>query len=739
MYAQQRLMRYSPHNGPGYNEDQRRYQGSGYSQAGYSHAGYSHAGYSQQQGHSQGGWDHRSFVSGAHAPPGYGQVYGSRHSPAPTYGTRSPSPQWTEQYSARYNQNVNNSPVPTSSRDTPYSNVDTQLDHSSTIDSYDREEDYAATTYTVSEEDPVANVSCTNLLFGGGKNKAGLINCNQVDPSTTEVEVNLNMPRMEHLEKRMDHYMNQVPTSQSNLRAAVQAFHCKQEPIHTHQFAQYARYDYDTYYEEPDYIQQAFQPQVMVPPTPRPPVPAQVYGSALFSEGSASTEEDEDPVPVQHYQEPAPAQRYQHRRAPREIIVDNHDTVSVLSDKHLVNMGVGPSPRHQPNYRDDDALKPFSPTNRASPRTPSRSKGFKDYNETPPIQNNNVDENGLKKDSESSSLVPMYPDENAPKRKQKSKFVEDHIVEEPVLTQRTVYRTNDNQSFGESVEVSVFQKRADYGRSTKKTTSEYNDNPSFDETVQIRETKYESNDEMPSFDESLEPMIRPKKKAEVLINEDENDRAALRSPRNQMMRERTATSSDFSTTNVETQLNNFVADELMGKSESSEEDALGKPREKTWDELMRAMDDKKILEDELMSKSRGKTENELAGNSIGMRGQSVMADSEKYHEMSSSVPNRDYDDRVTRTPSIESNIDAILQRIENEPFESLEETAGEEVDYMPSTRAAASLIESMLGNLTKAPLPKITEDEDFDAGMEALNLDDDEEIKQMKKDLYRFL
>ena len=232
MYPQQRQMRYSPHHGHGYYEDQRRYQGSGYSKAGYSHAGYS------QQGHGQGGWDHRSYVSGAYAPPGYGQPYVGRHSPAQTYGTRSPSPGWTEQQSARYNQN---SPAPTSARETPVSNVDTQVDNSSTIDSYD--EDYAATTYTVSEEEPAVNVSCTNLLFGGGKKNPGLINCNQVDPSTTEVELNLNMPRMEHLEKRVDHYMNQVPSSQSNLRAAVQAFHCKAEPIHSHQFAQYARYD----------------------------------------------------------------------------------------------------------------------------------------------------------------------------------------------------------------------------------------------------------------------------------------------------------------------------------------------------------------------------------------------------------------------------------------------------------------------------------------------------------------
>ena len=127
---------------------------------------------------------------------------------------------------------------------------------------------------------------------------------------------------------------------------------------------------------------------------------------------------------------------------------------------------------------------------------------------------------------------------------------------------------------------------------------------------------------------------------------------------------------------------------------------------------------------------------------MGMRGQAVLADSQKYHEMSSSVPNTDVDDRVTRTPSIESNIDAILEKIDNDAFESEVETAGEEVDYMPSTRAAASLIESMMGTLTKQPLQKIAEDEDFAPDMDALNLEDDddmEEIKQMKKDLYRFL
>jgi len=622
---------------------------------------------------------------------------------------------------------VNNSPVPNSARETPVSNVETQMDNSSTLDSY--EEDYATTTYTNSEDEPAPNVSCTNLIFGGGKKKAGLINCNQVDPSTTEVELNLNMPRMENLEKRVDHYMNQVPSSQSNLRAAVQAFHCKAEPIHTHQFAQYAQYDYDTYYEEPDYIRDAFQPQMMVPPTPRPPVPTQVYGSALFSEGSMSTEEEEEPVSVQ---------RYQHKRAPREIIVDNHDTVSVLSDRHLVNMGIGPSPRHQPNHGNDDKIKPFSPTNRPSPRTPSRSKGFKDFNETPRMQAN-VDENGLKKDSESSSLVAMFPDENAPKRQQKSK-----LVEEPVVVQRTVYRSsNDNPSFDESVEVSVFQKRTDYGRSTKKTSYGYNENPSFDESVEVRAkptAKYASNDENPSFDESVEPMIRPRKKAELLTSDEENDRMPLRSPRNHMSRKPTETSSKFSRTKVEEQRNKYVVEELMGKSESSEEDVLGKPRDKTWDELMGAMDDKKILEDELMGKSRSKPEDEL-GMSMGRRGQAVMADSEKHNEMSSSVPNTDVDDRVTRTPSIESNIDAILEKIDNEAFDTEEETAGEEVDYMPSTRAAASLIESMMGTLTKQPLPKIAEDEDFEAGMDALNLDDDdmEEIKQMKKDLYRFL
>ncbi|KAL3945847.1 MAG: hypothetical protein SGBAC_000119 [Bacillariaceae sp.] len=620
-----------------------------------------------------------------------------------------------QQQSARYN-----SPVPNSGRETPASYPDTRLDNSSTIDSYD--EDYGTATYTVSEEEPAANVSCTNLLFGGGKKKAGLINCNQVDPSTTEVEVNLNMPRMEHLEKRVDHYMNQVPSSQSNLRAAVQAFHCKQEPIHTHQFAQYARYDYDTYYEEPDYIQNAFQPQQMVPPTPRAPVPAQVYESALFSEGSASTEEEEEPAPVP---------RFQHNRAPREIIVDNHDTVSVLSDRHLVNMGIGPSRRHQPNRRNDDIMKPFSPTNRESPRTPSRPKGFKDYTETPKIQAN-IDENGLKKNSESSSLVAMYPDENTPKRQEKSKF-----VEEPVVFQETVYKAEDSPSFDESVEVSVFQKRADYSRSTKKTSYGYEHN--FDEPVQAHATpttNYESNDENPSFDEPAEAMIRPRKKAEILTN-DENDHMAMRSPRNHMLRQRTeTTTSNFSRTNVEEQRNKYIVDELMGKSESSEEDVLGKPREKTWDELMGGMDNKKI-QDELMGNSQRKLKDELAGISMGMRGQAVMAESEKYHEKSFS----DVDDRINRTPSIESNIDAILEKIDNEAYEPSEETAGEEVDYMPSTRAAASLIESMMGSLTKKPLPKIAEDEDFEAGMDALQLDDDdmEEIKQMKKDLYRFL
>jgi len=446
------------------------------------------------------------------------------------------------------------------------------------------------------------------------------------------------------------------------------------------------------------------------------------------------TDEEEDMAPVQ---------RYQHKRAPREIIVDNHDTVSVLSDKHLANMGFNPSPRHrhlhqQQHHETNDRMKPFSPTNRASPRTPSRSKGFKDYNETPFMQAN-VDENGLKKDSESSSLVAM-PDENTPKRQEKKKF-----VEEPVVVQRTVYRSNDNPSFDESVEVSVLQKRYDYGRPNKKSNYQNEEIPSFDESVEVRAKPAaksgSSNDENPSFDESVEPIIRPKKKAEILTSDDENDRMVMRSPRNQMLRIRTDTSSNFSTSKVEDQRNKYVVDELMGKSESSEEDVLGKPREKTWDELMGALDDKKILEDELLGKSR-KPGDELAGMSMGVRGQAVVADSEKYHEMSSSVPNTDVDDRVTRTPSIESNIDAILEKIENEALESEGETAGEEVDYMPSTRAAASLIESMMGTLTKQPLQKIAEDEDFAPDMEALNLDDDddmEEIKQMKKDLYRFL
>jgi hypothetical protein len=321
-----------------------------------------------------------------------------------------------EQQEARYNELMNNSPAPSNpaNRQTPASH----LDNASTIASYE-EDTWEETTYTVSEEEPLANVSCTNLLFGNGKKNSGLINCNRVNPDTTEVEVSINMPNMEHFEKGVDKYMDRVAPSESNLKSAMQAFHCKQDPIHSAQFAQYERYDYD----EPSlYAQSQYhQPSQMTPMTPMTPmrrsIPTEV--SALFSEGSCSSDEDEDGEDI----DMAPRHR---KSTPREIIVQNDDdAVSVLSDRYLVNMRVGHGRYSGGNFEGNygtqskyDTPKPLSPFNKSSAFSPSsKSKSFRDFDKKSAVQKpamlENLDENGLKKDSESSSLFAVSPTDSA--------------------------------------------------------------------------------------------------------------------------------------------------------------------------------------------------------------------------------------------------------------------------------------------------------------------------------------
>eukprot|EP00980_Cylindrotheca_fusiformis_P020697 scaffold7738_cov133-Cylindrotheca_fusiformis.AAC.6 len=718
MYAGHHPVRYSPH-GPGYFEGQRRFNyGSGYSQAGggYSQAGggYSHAGggYSQAGGgYSQAGWDGRHqgghvsagpYGQNPYPPQGaYGPRYGNRYSPQPSYGgTRSPSPQWTEQeesvrrehQDSRYNQLMNNSPVPTSRR-TPMSGID----NASTIESFD--EEHRGTSYTVAEEEPAASVSCTNLLFGSGKKNPGLINCNQVDPTTTEVELNINMPRMKQLEKSVDKYMmDRMAPSDSNLKSAMQAFHCKAEPVHKGQFAEYARYDYDSYYDEPSYIREAYQHPPPGHYQVRRPMPSEVYESALFSEGSASTEEDEE---EELFEDPS---SYNHSKyTPREIIVaDNHDTVSVLSDRHLPNVGYSPREEYDrpSSSQRHVSSKPFSPTNRdTNPRpTSSPPKGYGGFakNVSP---HQNVDENGLKKDSESSSLVPLTPDEMPAKQeKDKPKETKETSTRVPERTSTSVPQTTPTTSTPTRTEL---------------RTDKSHENPSFDEPGAI-----------PTVNK---PSIR--KKAEILTDDEEDDRRlALRSPRNRMLMKRSELAKDATSGREESNeeknwRQSTTADELMAKS-----DRVTSDKSKAKSEFT-------TLEDELMSKSQKDSEVELMGQSK-MMGQNVMAE-----------PTASPDSIGLSRSAIEASIDGLLEKNDGIADAGVE-SVGEEVDYMPSTRAAAALIETMMGTLTKQPLDRISEEGDFSPNLEDLDFHSCDESCNVsrvsrprggKKDLYRFL
>lgn len=657
MYAGHHPVRYSPHHGPGYYEDQRRFHQGGYSPNGWSEHG----------SHAPAGYGHNGYPrQGA-----YGSNYGSRYSPPPSYGTRTPSPQWTEHdesvrrehQDSRYNELMNNSPVPTASRRTPVS----QLDNASTIDSSDDE--WQETTYTVSDEEPAASVSCTNLLFGSGKKKAGLINCNRVDPTTTEVELNINMPRMKQLEKSVDQYMDRMAPSDANIKSAMEAFHCKAEPIQSNaQYAQYARYDYDTYYDEPSYIREAYQHPPPSHHQVRRPMPSEVYESALFSEGSASTEEEEEEV----IESMPPYSNTKH--APREIIVDNHDTVSVLSDRHLANMGFTPReqydrpfppppPRHvtsKPAY----GSNPLSPRNRESPLSPSvRSKGFKDSNEKLSMHQN-VDENGLKKDSESSSLVPLIPDEIP--REEKNEETHAESYPKPTLKE-------DQPA----------------------------ENPSFDEPGKI-----------PIVGKSL------RKKAEILTDDDEVDRRmALRSPRQRMLMNRSEAPKDAPS----------AADEYRQEKNSHRSPTTDDQEDELMGKSARA------TEDELMGKSQQDPEDELMGGSQMIMNQNVLAESLLA-------------DNDRAIDSLDTSIDGLLENNDDfvDPYAGME-SVGEEVDYMPSTRAAAALIENMMGTLTKQPLRRISEEGDFPPNLEDLDFHSCDESYSVsargggKKDLYRFL
>jgi hypothetical protein len=660
MYAGHHPVRYNPNHGPG-NQDQRRYHNVGYSNSGWDHGGhatdgYAHNGYPPQGAHNgyppQGahnGYPHQGAHSGYSHQGGHGPNYGNRYSPPPSYGTRTPSPQWTEHdesvrrehQDSRYNQLMNNSPVPTGSRRTPESH----LDNSSTIHSSD-DDDWQDTSYTVSDEEPAANVSCTNLLFGSGKKQSGLINCN-VDPTSTEMELNINMPRIKQLEKSVDQYIDRMAPSDANLKSAIQAFHCKPEPVHNPQYAQYARYDYDTQYDEPSYIREAYHQQPSHHPghhQVRRPMPSEVYESALFSEGSASTEEEEEEELIENT---PPYSNSKH--ALREIIVEDNDTVSVLSDRHLLNVGTAPreyqsqpSPRrHFTSKQGNGTPNARPPTNRDSPLSPSaRSKGFEDFNEKNLSYHQNVDENGLKKDSESSSLVALLPDE-----------IPGEPEEKKETSTRIEYRENETK-----------------------------ENPSFDEPGEI-----------PKVGKSL------RKKAEILTDDDEvlDRRIAMRSPRQRMLTKRSEIAKDAPSSG-----------ELMDKSKND------------------------TLEDELMS-------------------QNVMAESKG---TTSSTTANDYsastvdNDEERFKSSLETNIDGLLENRGDfsDPYAGTE-GSGEEVDYMPSTRAAAALIENMMGTLTKQPLRRIAEESDFAPNLEDLDFHScdgtvsDSRGGKKNKDLYRFL
>jgi len=163
--------RYSPHLGPGYHEEQRQFHNGGryspYAQGGYGpagvpmHGGYVHNGYPAHNGYAQNYPGSRVISH----PPEYLMDEETRR----------------EHQEARYAEIMNGGqpgPVPVQQQPPQAPVTSSELGDMSTIDSYGE-----TLGYTVDEEEPVAKMNCTNLIFG--KNKKGLVTPRESEKSGT--------------------------------------------------------------------------------------------------------------------------------------------------------------------------------------------------------------------------------------------------------------------------------------------------------------------------------------------------------------------------------------------------------------------------------------------------------------------------------------------------------------------------------------------------------------------------
>ena len=587
MYAQHHSgtpLRYSPHHGPGFYEEQQRQQ---------FHSGR----YSPAYGHMQGGYAPHGYP--VHA--GYGRTYpGSRViQRPPQYAVDEDARR--EQQDARYSEIMNGSPTPfqpappnhfmggypgaMNGQQMPFQPPSEQMGDMSTIDSEEQE----PIEYTVDEEEnPFAKFSCTNLMFGN-------------DQKAIKKEI-------KNLEKSVDKYVQKNPN-------IMEAFQCKAEPVHSSkQYAHYVQPDQRTVYMDPVYGLPQRQMNASVA------YGASVAYDALFSQGSASSEEEEDVV----VEAPVPS-----KHAPRDIVIEDHnDAVSVLSDtftpqvRTMHRRGQLPLSPHNRREYGVPSMSPMKPVNKGffPPSSPPSSN-------IPTKMNEKLDENGLQKD-------------------------------------------DSNSEDGDEIDklIKYWKKRETSISSPQATNVDKYRIPSFDEPKQTPKSHSKTT---------------LRKKAEIL--DDDNDTGVvLRRKREIQERMRETPTNELAGETTE------LGDELMGKSPKNE-------------------------------------------------GQSLMAETGGDEMMDAIEAARASPKKATK------RVEQVFEE-EEETFEDAheeEESQGEvEVDYMPSTMAAAALIDSMMGTLDKTRLPKISEDSEYIPPLEdPLSFDGSVMSRSLStnKRLYRYL
>lgn len=621
--------RYSPHLGPGYYEDQQRQFHNGGRYSPYAPSGYGPAG-----GPMHGGYVNNGYP----AHNGYAQNYpGSRViSHPPEYLMDEETRR--EHQEARYAEIMNGGqpgPVPVQQPPPQAPVTSSEMGDMSTIDSYGE-----TLGYTVDGEEPVPKMNCTNLLFG--KNKKNIIT-----PKASE--------KVEQMEKQVQNYMKKNSSF-------MDAFSCKAEPVQSTQVKQFADY---SHYDEPiDPPMMYYDPSYFQPPRRNVVNPsiggygqsvigqsvgygASVAFDALFSQGSASSDEDDD----EQVAIDVPRSKY----APREIVVaeDHTDTVSVLSDRLMTpahhSRPMGQVPFRQYNRPEFEAVRPNNPAIHA-PFSPVNNKGYgmsSPHSSSLPVKTEQVtqqmngmklDENGLQKDdSNSSSLFAVNASSsNGTADKEDKPVVKKDMNSDDVDRLIKYWKNRDFSKTSESEPKAATAKM-------EATT-----------TVDKYQVKDEGN---PSFDEPEQPpRIRTstlRKKAEILTDDNNSGIVARR--------------KKYLEARLETSNNNVDDDD---------------------DEIMASRREERVIR--------------RKGRSLVIKskeGQSVMAEAKGGETLES---------------SIESTRASPDKRLVEENVADDEETLGEvEVDYMPSTMAAAALIDSMMGTLNKTKLPKISEDSDY--------------------------